>query len=162
MSYIAGVIMDSCLPRGKAAGFRRNARRGAMTEAQFWKFLEGVLWQVHGREPVMAGRINTLDPAMQAVGHYLMSHALLPKDCDRIPVVFIVDMSRLLLEKGIQPKTKEAIMMILAHHGSGAALEALAMYNMRPDKGLEVFARMALEECKNWRDGTVMKVDLVK
>ena len=53
-------------------------------------------------------------------------------------------------------------MIILAHNGSDAALGALTMYNMRPDKGLEVFSRMALEECKDWRNGTVMKVDLVK
>ena len=75
-----------------------------MKEARFWRFLEGVLWEVHGREPMM---------------------------------------------------------MILAHNGSDAALGALTMYNMRSDKGLEVFSCMALEECKDWRNATVMKVDLV-
>jgi len=133
-----------------------------MTEAQFWKFLEGVLWQVHGREPMMAGMIDDPDPGVQAVGHYLMSHAILPKDCDRIPVVFIAGMGRLLHEKGLQRRTREAIMIILAHNGSEAALSALTMYNMRPDKGLEVFSRMALEECKDWHNGTIMKVDLIK
>ena len=126
-----------------------------MTEAQFWKFLKEVLWQVHGRESMMAGRIDTPDPGMQAVGHYLMSHAILPKNCDRIPVEFIAGMGGLLLEKGIQHKTREAIMMILAHHGSNAALSTLRMYNMRPDKGLELFAGMALDECKSWNNGTV-------
>ena len=53
-------------------------------------------------------------------------------------------------------------MIILAHHGSDEALGALTMYNIKPDKGLEIFSRMALEECKDWRNGTVMKVDLVK
>ncbi len=134
-----------------------------MKEAQFWRFLEGVLWQVHGREPMMAGAIDRpADPQLQAVGYYLMSHALLPKDCDRIPVEFIVAMGRLLPEKELQRKTREAIMIILAHNGSDAALSALAMYNMRPDKGLEIFSRMALEECKDWHNGTVMKVDLIK
>lgn len=134
-----------------------------MTEAQFWKFLKGVLWQVHGREPMMAGTIDMpADPQLQAVGHYLMSHALLPRDCDRIPVEFIAGMGRLLPEKGLQRRTREAIMMILAHHGSGQALDALRKYNMRPNKGLEVFAEMALDECKNWHNGTVMKVDLIK
>ena len=133
-----------------------------MTEAQFWKFLEGVLWQVHGREPMMAGRIDTPDPGMQAIGHYLMSHAILPRDCNMIPVEFIALMGQLLLQKDIQRRTREAIMMILAHNGSDTALSALAMYDMRPDKGLEVFSRMALDECKNWHDGTVMKVDLIK
>lgn len=134
-----------------------------MTEAQFWRFLEGVLWQVHGREPMMAGAIDIPnDPQLQAIGHYLMSHALLPRDCDKIPVEFILCMGGLLLEKGLKPRTKEAIMIILAHNGSDAALDALRLYNARPDKGLEVFSQMALEECRDWRDGTVMKVDLVK
>ena len=133
-----------------------------MTESQFWRFLEGVLWQVHGREPMMAGRIDTPDdPTMQAVGHYLMSHAILPRDCDRIPVVFIVGMGRLLLEKGLQPRTREAIMIILAHHGSNAALNALRIYNMRPNRGLEVFSKMALDECESWNNGTAMKVDMI-
>ena len=134
-----------------------------MTEGQFWRFLKGVLWHVHGREPMMAGAIDCpADPQLQAVGHYLMSHALLPRDCDRIPVEFIVCMGRLLPEKGLQQRTREAIMIILAHNGSDTALSALAMYNMRSDKGLEVFARMALEECEGWNNGTVMKVDLIK
>ncbi len=94
-----------------------------MTEAQFWGFLEGVLWQVHGRESMMVGAIDMpADPELQAVSHYLMSHALLPRDCDRIPVEFIASMSRLLPEKGLQRKTREAIMIILAHNGSDEAL----------------------------------------
>jgi hypothetical protein len=134
-----------------------------MTEAQFWRFLEGVLWAVHGREPMMAGAIDIPnDPQLQAVSHYLMSHALLPRDCDRIPVEFIACMGRLLPEKGLRQRTREAIMMILAHNGSDAALSALAMYNMKPDKGLEVFSRMALEECEGWHNGSMMKVDLIK
>jgi len=133
-----------------------------MTELQFWRFLEEVLWRVHGREPMMAGGIDTTNPVMQAVGHYLMSHAILPKDCDKIPVEFIALMGQLLLQNGIQRKTREAIMMILAHHGSGEALGALRAYIMKPDKGLEVFARMALDECENWHNGTVMKVDMIE
>lgn len=133
-----------------------------MTETQFWKFLKGVLWQVHGREPMMAGRIDDSNPAVQAVGHYLMSHAILPKDCDRIPVEFIVVMGRLLPEKGIQRRTREAIIIILAHHGSNEALCTLRMYNMRPNKGLEVFTGMAVDECEGWHNGTGMKVDLIK
>ena len=53
-------------------------------------------------------------------------------------------------------------MMILSHHGSNAALNALRIYNMRPNKGLEVFSEMALDECKNWHNGTAIKVDLIK
>ena len=131
-----------------------------MTEGQFWGFLEH-LWRTKGRETMMAGMVDDPDPRVQATSHYIMSHALLPRDYDKIPVGTVVNMGWLLLRKGVQRRTREAIMMILAHHGSEEALDALRKYNMRPGKGLEVFAEMALDECKNWNDGTVMKVDLI-
>lgn len=125
-----------------------------MSEAQFWGFLEG-LWRTRGREAMMAGMVDTPNnPEIQAVNHYIMSHVLLPRDYTNIPVEAIASMGRLLLEKGIQRKTREAIMVILAHHGSEEALRALGMYNnMRPKKGLEVFAMMALDECLSWNKG---------
>ncbi|MDP8230048.1 MAG: hypothetical protein P9L93_02975 [Candidatus Gorgyraea atricola] len=131
-----------------------------MTEGWFWGFLEH-LWRTNGREAMMAGMVDDPDPRVQATSHYIMSHTLLPRECNKLPVGTVVNMSRLLLGKGIQRKTREAIMMILAHHGSENALDALRKYNMRPNKGLEVFAEMALEECKDWHNGTVMKVDLI-
>lgn len=133
-----------------------------MSEAQFWGFLEG-LWRTRGREAMMARMVDIPDnPEVQAASHYIMSHALLPRDYVSIPVEAIASMGRLLLEKGIQRKTREAIMIILAHHGSEEALRALGMYNMRPDRGLEVFAVMALDECLSWHNGTAMTVDLIK
>lgn len=132
-----------------------------MTGDQFWGFLEN-LWRTKGREAMMAGMVDNPDPQVQATSHYIMRHALLPRDYDKIPVEIVAGMGRLLLEKGIQCKTREAIMMILAHHGSDEALYALRMYNIRPNKGLEVFAGMALDECEGWHNGTVMKVDLIK
>ncbi|MBU4312517.1 MAG: hypothetical protein KJ706_07345 [Candidatus Omnitrophica bacterium] len=132
-----------------------------MTEGWFWGFLED-LWRTKGREAMMGGMVDDPDPQIQAASHYIMSHALLPRECNKIPVGTVVNMGGLLLAKGIQRKTMEAIMMILAHNGSDEALDALRKYNMRPAKGLEVFAEMALDECKSWNDGTVMKVDLVK
>jgi hypothetical protein len=120
------------------------------------------MYKEKGREPMFVGRIDFPDPEIQAMGHYLMSHALLPRDYGKIPVEAIISMGRLLLEKGIQRKTREAIMILLAHHGSKPALEALTAYNnMRPNEKLEVFARMALEECKNLYDGAVMQIDIV-
>lgn len=132
-----------------------------MTEAQFWRFLEH-MWKERGREPMIAGGIDHPDPEVQAVNHYLMSHTILPQDYDRISVETIASMGRLLPEKGIQRKTREAIMMLLAHHGSDEALNALRLYNMRPTKGLKVFSQMALEECEGWHNGTMMKIDLIK
>jgi hypothetical protein len=120
-----------------------------MTEAQFWAFLER-MWKENGREPMMAGQIDDPDPEIQAMSHYIMSHSLLPRDYANIHTEVITRMGRLLLEKGMQRKTREAIMIILAHHGSDAALSALKMYSLRPKPGLEIFTRMALEESENW------------
>ena len=131
-----------------------------MTEGQFWGFLKD-LWRTNGREAMMVGMVDDSDPQVQAISHYIMSHALLPRECNNIPIGTVVNMGGLLLGKGIQRKTREAIMIILAHHGSENALDALRKYNMRPNKGLEVFAEMALDECKNWSEGTIMKVDLI-
>ncbi|MFA5340015.1 MAG: hypothetical protein WC317_07725 [Candidatus Omnitrophota bacterium] len=121
-----------------------------MKETQFWAFLER-MWEERGREPMMAGQIDDLNPNVQAVSHYIMSHALLPRDYANIHAEAITMMGRLLLEKGIQRKTREAIMIILAHHGSEAALYALRIYSVRPKPGLEIFSRMALEECESWQ-----------
>jgi len=123
-----------------------------MTEGQFWGFLER-MWQEKGREAMMGGMVDNPDPQVQAASHYIMSHALLPRDYDKIPIEVVVNVGKLLLKKGTQRKTQEAIMMILAHQGSEEALKALGRYNMRPNKGLEVFARMALDECENWNNG---------
>ncbi|MBU1913294.1 MAG: hypothetical protein KKB22_07170 [Candidatus Omnitrophica bacterium] len=120
------------------------------------------MWKEKGREPMIAGQIDNPDPEVQAVGHYIMSHTLLPRDYDKIPVETIASMGRLLLEKGVQCRTREAIMMILAHSGSDAALNALRIYSMKPKPGLEIFSRMALDECEGWHNGTMMKVDLIK
>lgn len=124
-----------------------------MLEIQFWKFLEN-LWKTNGREAMTAGTIDSPDPQIQAMSHYIMSHAMLPKDCDRISCEAIISMAGLLIQKGIQPKTREAIMIILAHNGTKEALEALRLYNMRPTKGLEVFSEMALDECRGWANGS--------
>ncbi len=134
-----------------------------MTEGWFWGVLEH-LWRTNGREAMMGGMIDDPDSQVQAMSHYIMSHALLPRECNKIPVATVVNMGGLLLAKGIQRKTREAIMMILAHNGSEEALDALRKYNMRPDKGLEVFSRMALDECKSWNNGNSagMQVDLIK
>ena len=47
-----------------------------MTESQFWCFLER-MWREKGREAMMAGMVDNPDPELQAMGHYIMSHALI-------------------------------------------------------------------------------------
>ncbi len=64
----------------------------------------------------------------------------------------IIRMGSLLFQKASAPKTKEAIMMILAHQSSEAALTILAKYNLDSDPELQFFAQMALEECAMWNE----------
>jgi len=120
------------------------------------------MWRERGREAMMAGMVDNPDPQVQAAGHYIMSHALLPRDYDKIPGEILFEMIKLLFEKGLKCRTREAILMILAHHGAVMALDTLRAYNAIPDKGLEVFARMALEECEGWHNDTGTQVSLIK
>lgn len=79
-------------------------------------------------------------------------HALLPKDYDKIPIDKIVEMGELLLSKHAKIPTKEAILILLAHHPSKEALGALKTYNKQPDEELKYFAQFALDECEMWNE----------
>ena len=121
-----------------------------MTEMEFNEFLDAEL--AKGRMLIMAGRMDSDDIELQKASEFLNGHALLPKDYDKIPNHKIAEMGKLLLDNRVAYETKEAVMMILAHHGSDEALSALEKYNKNPDKGLQIFAEMAFEECKMWHD----------
>lgn len=121
-----------------------------MTEQEFWLFLER-LWE-KGRANQVIGVIDRTDFPMQPAGDYIQGHALLPKDYDKICTEYIIKMGNLLFKKEVKHKTKEAIMMILAHQSSEIALTILAKYNLAPDKGLEYFAKIALDECAMWNE----------
>ncbi|MCM8780208.1 MAG: hypothetical protein NC914_03570 [Candidatus Omnitrophica bacterium] len=119
-----------------------------MTEKEFWFFLER-LWE-NGRATQITGVIDDADFQMQTIGDYIRSHALLPKDYDKICSADIIKMGNLLFKKEVKHKTKEAIIMLLAHQASEVALTILAKYSLAPDKGLEYFAEIALDECAMW------------
>lgn len=61
-------------------------------------------------------------------------------------------MGELLFDKKANSKTKEAIMVILAHIPSKTALSILKRYNSMPDKELSIFAQIALDECEMWNE----------
>jgi len=122
-----------------------------MTEQEFWIFLKQAMER--GREPMLASHIDTADPELQKMGEYIMGHSYLPKDYDKIGKGVITEMGRLLMDLRVRHKTKEAVMMILAHNGSDEALDILRTYNRIPDKGLEVFSMLALQECRMWNEG---------
>ena len=122
-----------------------------MTEKEFWKFLE-TAWETKGRVPQVSGSIDNPDPQIQAGGEYLQGHALLPRDYDKISEKEIIKMGNLLFDKGVMLKTKEAVMMILAHQTLKTALSILKKYNAAPDEKLRFFAQMALDESEMWND----------
>lgn len=122
-----------------------------MNEKEFWQFLEKA-WE-KGRAPQVSGTIDSPDPEIQAAGKYIGSgHALLPVDYQDIPTEILEGMGRLLLEGEPSFKTKEAIMVILAHQESKEALNFLKEYNRMPDHELKYYAKFALEECEMWNE----------
>ena len=122
-----------------------------MTEKEFWQFLE-CLWKEKGRVPQVSGKIDSPDPMLQLRGKYISGHALLPRNYDKIPEGQIIKMSQLLFDRIANLRTKEAIMTLLAHIPSKTALSILEKYNTMPDRGLEIFAQIALDECEMWNE----------
>jgi hypothetical protein len=121
-----------------------------MTEKEFWQFMERE-W-ANGRICQISGRIDVDDPRMMKGGEYISGHALLPRNYDKISKNDLEKMGTLLFEKGVTNKTKEAILIILAHQNSEPVLNTLKKYCLRPDKGLEYFAELALSECEMWNE----------
>jgi hypothetical protein len=122
-----------------------------MNESEFWQFLKKS-WE-KGRVPQVSGMMDSPDPEMRAAGEYMAGgHALLPVDYQNIPSEIIEGMGRLLLEGVSNRKTKEAIMVLLAHQESRKALNFLSRYNQDPDHELRYYARFALEECQMWNE----------
>jgi len=121
-----------------------------MTEKQFWEFMEKA-W-AKARVSQLSGTMDSDDPGIERTGAYLSGHALLPQDYDRTPKEIIAGMANLLFQDEVTNKAKEAILIILAHQSSKPALNVLKEYCLKPDKGLECFADMALSECEMWNE----------
>ena len=121
-----------------------------MTEQEFWLFLER-LWK-NGRVTQVTGVIDYTDFQTQPAGDYIQGHALLPKDYDKICTEDVIKMENLLFKKEVKHKTKEAIIMLLAHQSSEIALTTLAKYSLASDRGLAYFVKIALDECAMWNE----------
>lgn len=119
-----------------------------MTEREFWIFLEDAL--AKGRISQVSGCIDSDNIVIQKTGEYLNGHSVLFKGHDKIPISMVHDLGELILKCSTTLKAKEAILIILAHHSTKAALEALIMYNKNPDEPLKYIAQLALEECEWW------------
>ena len=76
----------------------------------------------------------------------------MPENHQRIPLDIINRAGALLFNKACKLSTKQAILIILAHHPTKTALDILKRYNIEPDKDLEIFAQFALDECIMWNE----------
>ncbi|MEA3369000.1 MAG: hypothetical protein U9Q24_01385 [Candidatus Ratteibacteria bacterium] len=121
-----------------------------MTEKEFWIFLNDAL--AKGRTPQVSKVMDSDDPQLKAAGKFIGGHSLLPKDYDKIAIDKIIEIGKLLLNKNAGIPTKEAVLMLLAHHPSKEALSALKTYNENPKEELRIFAQLALEECEMWNE----------
>ena len=119
-----------------------------MTEREFWVFMRKSLEK--GRILLVSGYIDSgsLEGPNQCIG----GHALLPPGYESIPGATIIEFGELLRDEAVAIKTKEAILMILAHHVSREALNILKAYNKSPDIELAIFAELALQECEWWNE----------
>jgi len=121
-----------------------------MTESDFWLFLE--ISKAGKQIPMVSGYVDDDNPIIQKAGEYLGGHSVLFEGHDKLPTSMVNDMGRLVLERRVSLRAKEAILMILAHHPTREALNALKKYNENPDKELKYTARFALEECQWWNE----------
>jgi len=101
---------------------------------------------------MLAGSIAASDISKDAVGEFISAHALLPKDYDNLSEEEIVNTGNLLFQKNMMQRTKEAVLILLAHQISDAALTILTRFNLNPDKELRAFAKFALEESLMWNE----------
>ena len=96
-----------------------------MTEREFWQFLE-CSWKEKGKAAQVSGVVDSPDPELKSHGQYIGGHALLPNDYDKIAEEEIVKMGKLLFDR--------------------------KKYSKAPDRGLEIFAQIALDECEMWNE----------
>ncbi|MDD5174022.1 MAG: hypothetical protein WC419_01370 [Candidatus Omnitrophota bacterium] len=121
-----------------------------MTEKEFLNFLE--MKSKNGRVPQLSGYVDSYDTAIQEAEKYTGGHSVLFEGHQMLPIKMVVEMGRLLLNRDVLLKTKEALLVILAHHPSKEALNVLSLYNIDPDEDLRYFARIALDECEMWNE----------
>ena len=119
-----------------------------MTEKEFWVFMNKSYEK--GRIPMVSGCVNPR--GIEGPSRYIGGHALLPADYESIPKETIVEFGELLRGRATSLETKEAILMILAHHVSREALNILVAYNKNPDVEVAIFAELALQECEMWNE----------
>jgi len=120
-----------------------------MTENIFWAFLNMAI-AIKGRMKYASGYIDSDNRDIKEEDNYIGGHSVLFKDHDRLPEERIEEIGSLLFDRSVSRRTKEAVLMLLAHHPKRCALDILHRYNQDPDKDLAYYAKTALWECRMW------------
>ena len=128
-----------------------------MTEIEFWAYLNMLL--SNGRMDTRMGRVDCDKLGLNEAEMFISSHVLLPKGYENLSLDNIQRMGMLLFRNGVQLRTKQAVLILLAHHPSKEALAILKKFNVYPDLGLRVFSELALDECCMWNDEKSRKGD---
>lgn len=130
--------------------FLKNSLGKRISWEEFSEFMSESIAQ--NRTPM----INLVDdpnsPRAIAMKEYIEAHQCLPENYEQIPKDEIVRKGKLLCKKKARINKKKKIIMLLAHHGSREALDALEKYNKNPDEKLSIWAEMAIDECKIFLD----------
>jgi hypothetical protein len=121
-----------------------------MNEQEFWIFFRNL--QKSGKAEVIAGSFYSGKESADPYGNYITSHSMLPSGYQNLSQKTIEQLGSLLSFKNAAIKTKEVILLLLAHQPEKEALSILKNYNRYPDKELEIFAEMALDECLMWNE----------
>ena len=121
-----------------------------MNEIEFWAYLNTLLSK--GRMDMRAGRVDCGNPGMNEAEMFISSHVFLPKGYESLSLDNIRRMGMLLFCDGVQLRTKQAVLILLAHHPSKEALAILEKFSLSPDQGLRIFSELALDECRMWND----------
>jgi hypothetical protein len=119
-----------------------------MTEIEFWAYLNMLLSK--GRMDMRMGRFDCEKLGLNEAEMFISSHVLLPKGYENLSLDNIRRMGKLLFRNGVQPRTKQAVLILLAHHPSQEALAILEKFSLSPDRGLRIFSELALDECRMW------------
>ena len=129
---------------------KNTKRRRIVTEKEFWVFWNKSL--AKGRIPQISSYMDSDNKLGASVGEYFGGHSILFEGHSKLANDVIMKIGKLILYSEVTLQAKEAALMILAHHPSQEALQALTIYNKNPDKGLEHTAHFALEECEWWNE----------
>ena len=128
-----------------------------MTEIEFWANLNMLLSK--GRMDMRAFSVDCEKLGLNEAEMFISSHALLPKGYENLSLDNIQRMGMLLFRNGVQLRTKQAVLILLAHHPSREALAILEKFSLSPDQGLRIFSELALDECCMWNDEKPRKGD---